>query len=635
MGLYGTGLAPPSRGSDVPTGYPSMQDGSARSNSGEPALEFPEDGAVNPMSRGPPDNDGNRPAASQSSSCAGTRETTQVRSGRRRRCNRWRHESSISTSSRDSSPPIDEIPDSESGHATNQVESESYSLLNRNMGDTGSVPWQSQSNDPQDLVPRAPNGNRRDQRAQRQKETRAAIMVSCLNINGFSCTGSGDSIQNSKWSHINQLLRTSRTGILVISEAHLTEHRRDELEHLFSRRMKIHFTANPENPTGRGGVAIVINKQLTMWHHIETKIVVPGRAILLKTKWYGEEDIIVLGVYAPNVKQGDAKESAEFFKILYDFFINHREWWPDYMGGYMNFVEDAIDRLPMRADHVDVLTAFDNLKELLGLRDGWRNTYPDKKNFSFQCTRSIQIPGTNETVRNTYQSHIDRIYVTDKLFEHARQWKIRPVGIKGVDHEMVSVQIAHEDAPLVGKGRWACPDSILKDHQLAIRVKELGLKAEKEISVIKQSGRSQTSNPQRTYHKFITAAMDLARERERVVKSQARIQKSRLERAIDNTAKDSRLSEVEQSEKIAQLKSELRRIKQEDHATARCFIAAKDRLEGETVSKYYFQVNKESKPRDMIHALEIPEPPTPPETLDTSRNQAEAEPPLEPQQRYE
>ncbi len=135
-----------------------------------------------------------------------------------------------------------------------------------------------------------------------------------------------------------------------------------------------------------------------MWHHIETKIVVPGRAILLKTKWYGEEDIIVLGVYTPNVKQGDAKESAEFFKILYDFFINHREWWPDYMGGDMNFVEDAIDRLPMRADHVDVLTAFDNLKELLGLRDGWCNTYPDKKNFSFQCTRSIQIPGINETV---------------------------------------------------------------------------------------------------------------------------------------------------------------------------------------------------------------------------------------------
>ncbi len=170
----------------------------------------------------PPDNDGNRPAASQSSSCAGTRETTQVCSGRH---NHWRRESSISTSSHDSSPPIDEIPDSESGHAMNQVESESYSLLNRNMGDTGSVPWQSQSNNPQDLVPRASNGNRHDQCAQRQKETRAAIMVSCLNINGFSCTGSGDSIQNSKWSHINQLLRTSRTGILVISEAHLTEHR--------------------------------------------------------------------------------------------------------------------------------------------------------------------------------------------------------------------------------------------------------------------------------------------------------------------------------------------------------------------------------------------------------------------------
>ncbi|KAK0472808.1 hypothetical protein IW261DRAFT_1343312, partial [Armillaria novae-zelandiae] len=163
-------------------------------------------------------------------------------------------------------------------------------------------------------------------------------MVSCLNINGFSSAGSGDGIHNSKWGHINQLLRTSRTGILIVSEVHLTERRCEELENLFARRMKINFTANPDNPTGKGGVAIVVNKQLTNWKNIQTKEVIPGRALLLRTKWHDDKVITILGIYAPNVSSNDSRESAEFFTALHDFFTVHPEWRPDYMGGDLNFV---------------------------------------------------------------------------------------------------------------------------------------------------------------------------------------------------------------------------------------------------------------------------------------------------------
>ncbi|KAK0472380.1 hypothetical protein IW261DRAFT_1316314, partial [Armillaria novae-zelandiae] len=107
---------------------------------------------------------------------------------------------------------------------------------------------------------------------------------------------------------------------------------------LFRRRMKIHFTENPENPTRKGGVAIVLNKQLTNWHNIQTKVVIPGQALLIKTRWHGDKDIIILGVYAPNVSLNDSKESAEFFSALHNFFMEHPEWRPDYMGGDMNFV---------------------------------------------------------------------------------------------------------------------------------------------------------------------------------------------------------------------------------------------------------------------------------------------------------
>ncbi|KAK0184580.1 hypothetical protein F5146DRAFT_938418, partial [Armillaria mellea] len=422
----------------------------------------------------------------------------------------------------------------------------------------------------------------------------------------------------SKWSHINQLLRTSKTGILVVSEAHLTERRRDEIENLFARRMKICFTADPENPTSKGGVAVVINKQLTLWHNIETKVIVPGCAMLVKTKWHGDKDIIILGLYAPNVTVGTATESVDFFRTLHSFFSDHPTWKPDYMGGDMNFVEDAIDRLPMRVDNIEVCTAFDELKELLRLHDGWRTTFPDKRDYTFSCTKSFQVEGSSEKIMKVFQSCIDRIYVTDKILEMARQWKIQPVGIAGVDHDMVSMQIAHEDAPLQGKGRWACPDGVLKDFRFKSAIKELGIKAQEEIKSVKRSGRMPTENPQRIYEKFITEAMHQARARERTVKTRGQQRESDLNRAISRLAYDNTQNDSQWSERLANLKKKLKNLKKEEHNNIRKFMAAKDCLEGETVSKYYFQVNRETKPRDTIQALETTSPERNPEGRDST-----------------
>lgn len=380
--------------------------------------------------------------------------------------------------------------------------------------------------------------------------------------------------------------------------------------------MKICFTANPENPTSKGGVAIIINKQLTLWHNIETKIVVPGWAILLKTRWHGDKDIIILGIYAPNVTSGTANESAEFFKSLLTFFMEHPAWKLDYMGGDMNFVEDAIDRLPMHTDNIEVRSVFDDLKGLLGLQDSWRYTYPDKRDFSYSCTKSYQVEGSTERTTKTFQSCIDRIYVTNKLLETARQWRIQPVGIAGIDHDMVSVQIAHKDAPLQGKRRWACPDSVLKDSKFKVMVKKLGRIAQEEIKTIKRSGRTSTANAQRIYGNFISEAMNQAKVRERTMKTRAWQQETDLNRAIDRLTYDHSLTESQRSERLANLKKELKNLKKEDHSKTRHLIAAKDCLEGETVSKYYFQVNKEAKPRDTIHALEIQTPRTMSEQLD-------------------
>ncbi|KAG7439572.1 uncharacterized protein BT62DRAFT_913095, partial [Guyanagaster necrorhizus] len=73
---------------------------------------------------------------------------------------------------------------------------------------------------------------------------------------------------------INQLLQIPKTEILIVSKVHLTEKRYDELENLFVYRIKINFTGDPENSTGKVDVTIVLNKQPTLWYHIQTKVIV-------------------------------------------------------------------------------------------------------------------------------------------------------------------------------------------------------------------------------------------------------------------------------------------------------------------------------------------------------------------------
>ncbi|KAK0209608.1 hypothetical protein IW262DRAFT_1468880 [Armillaria fumosa] len=203
---------------------------------------------------------------------------------------------------------------------------------------------------------------------------------------------------------------------------------------------------------------------------------------------------------------------------------------------------------------------------------------------------------------------------------------------------MVSVQIAHEDALLQGKGRWACPDFVLKDAKLKEKIKELGIAAQDKIKNVKSAGRTPADNPQKIYEKFISEAMNQARERERTIKMNASKRESDLNRAIGKLSHDNVLSESH-SEKLANLKNELKHLKQEEHNAARRFVAAKDHLEGESVSKYYFQANKEAKPRDAIQALEIPNAESDPRQPDA--HQAQNSDPerrsrlMDPQPRYE
>ncbi|KAJ7226555.1 hypothetical protein C8J57DRAFT_1034222, partial [Mycena rebaudengoi] len=92
-----------------------------------------------------------------------------------------------------------------------------------------------------------------------------------------------------------------------------------------------------------------------------------------------------------------------------------------------NFME-AIDRLPVHPDADEAVSALDELKSYLGLIDGWRNTYPTTRAYTYlqKATGS--------------QSRIDRIYIRHTLFDQAYEWTIQAVGLI-TDHKMTSVRI--------------------------------------------------------------------------------------------------------------------------------------------------------------------------------------------------
>ncbi|KAG6885868.1 hypothetical protein C0992_004817 [Termitomyces sp. T32_za158] len=231
---------------------------------------------------------------------------------------------------------------------------------------------------------------RRAQREQRDcappnrssaKNTKAAICIATLNIRGFRNSGAPRS--ETKWNHINQLIRDKKIGILLVQEAHLSDERKGEVEKLFGKRMKIQASPDPVNPTGKGGIAIVMNRELINVQGTESTKIVPGRAILIKVNWHKNETISIMCVYAPNVTESDGSENKEFWVRIKRFLVEHPRTKVDIIAGDFNMTEDPLDRIPERGDPDEAIEALDDLKSMMSMSDAWRNTFPTSKEFTF------------------------------------------------------------------------------------------------------------------------------------------------------------------------------------------------------------------------------------------------------------
>jgi hypothetical protein len=198
------------------------------------------------------------------------------------------------------------------------------------------------------------------------------------------------------------------------------------------------------------------------------------------------------------------------------------------MLGDFNLVEQAIDRLPMHNDRENTVEALAKIKDKLSLMDGWRETYPTTKDYTF-------VQGSTNS-----RSRIDHIYINKQAFADAQEWQISLVGIP-TDHMLASVRITHPENPDLGPGRWSMKNSSIKNQKAAQFAREEGIKLAEEFAQLQLVGRTEEKNPQVswcTYKKRLADRMKKLDQQERCI----------LDRKITQVQKE--LKETQNSESI-------------------------------------------------------------------------------------
>ncbi|KAJ7667711.1 Endonuclease/exonuclease/phosphatase, partial [Mycena polygramma] len=421
-----------------------------------------------------------------------------------------------------------------------------------------------------------------------KQKTKLSVKISALNMKG---NGNVNVFHpDNKWWHIWQIIREHRLGILITTESHLDAERTNSINLLFGKKLRIEFSKDPETANARG-VAFVISKDKIKMDSVETREIIPGRAMILNVIQHDGSPLSILGVYAPN----PASENAAFWKKIQEFYEAHpRLRKPDILGGDTNVVEDALDRQPARNDPDAPVSALDDLKMYLNLIDGWRETNPTTRAFTYH------------QIQTGSQSRIDRIYIRRSLFENSFEWGIKTVGIE-TDHRMVSVRLTCENAPTMGHGRWVWPDHIIRDKTLTNYIHEKGLILHENLEKTKTwEARVPEFNPQTLWAEFKTDIGKKARERAKAVVPKMTKDIKELEERLDEILNDKDLNEEERTLSAAVYTEKLLRLEQQRHRSARMTAQARNRLEGEIIGRYWSRLNKPTRPREMIDRLKKP-----------------------------
>ncbi|KAF6765709.1 Endonuclease/exonuclease/phosphatase [Ephemerocybe angulata] len=425
-----------------------------------------------------------------------------------------------------------------------------------------------------------------------KKHSRAAMRIASLNMRGGGLTNSRD-----KWTSVHNLLREEGLSILALQETHISTADRREIEKLY-KRMRIFSSADPDNATTRGGVALVLNTHKTNWQNAEETVLVPGRAILVTLEWGNKTKLRILAVYAPS---GNDEANKNFWEVL-EKRLKKDKIKIDVLLGDLNMVDSGLDRLPARADSAAVVDSFLSMTLSQHMHDGWRLANPTKLDYSYRS--SPRADGS------TSHSRIDRIYIKEELVDQSDEWRIMVTGLR-TDHFMVSAYIMTDETPFVGRGRSTIPEFLTDYKEVRLSFMKMAKGSTSAILDLsnRPEDRTDTHNVQTLWKSLkvslLGEAQDSAKKRstklDRLIKKWEKRRKTILKVAEEDLENEEvlRLDEVEEELRDLRAARILRR------STA---LAAKHYALGETGAKYDYVLHREHKPRDTIYALRKPGP---------------------------
>ncbi|XP_006457293.1 hypothetical protein AGABI2DRAFT_51211, partial [Agaricus bisporus var. bisporus H97] len=271
--------------------------------------------------------------------------------------------------------------------------------------------------------------------------------------------------------------------------------------------------------------------------------VIPGRALMLELPWHANEILTILAVYAPN----DSNDNKNFLTSLNEKWNTENPTlpYPDIILGDFNMTEDAIDRCNGTLDPPETTSAMANLKYTLSLVDGWRQTFPTEKAYTLQH-RS-----------NHHRSRIDRIYMTPSLLDMAENWQIDYPPIT-TDHKMVTVKVAHTDAPHLGKGRWAIPFHVTNERTFLKQIEEKGKEALTIAIEINDGIRERTPNTniQKLWTDWKDFTIECAKRKAKKKTSYLDKLSKTIEREIKKKNNDGTDESIDKSQAVAALEQQ-------------------------------------------------------------------------------
>jgi len=377
-------------------------------------------------------------------------------------------------------------------------------------------------------------------------------------------------------------------SVLAIQETHMTDELEKSFKYLFSRKLELYHSPYPDS-LNAAGVAIVLNKATIKTNDTTHHTLIEGRATLTEIPWQTDNALRILVVYAPN----HPRDNQLFWEKLAEIIEQDPNLNPDVIIGDLNIVEDGLDRAPGHTDDRGAVEALRALKNQVGVADGWRRTNPDRRGFTYLHKA------------NGSQSRIDRIYVAEGMLHECTEWEIENTAIL-TDHRMISARISTTTTPFIGRGRWTIPLYILEHEPTWKEISNLAKQLGNEIEAAKYR-RTDDVNPQTLYKKFKENIRGLCRARARKIVPATKDKIQKLSRRLDQINNcPYHLTPDDVALEVIKINEEINALERRMFETNRDTSAVKNRLEGETISRYWSKLNKEKLPRDTIHRLRNP-----------------------------